>query len=96
MLLIGAALAYRAVHTWPVVRASLRREAVVSYAVGTFAHVLLCLGAISLLARAAGGLYVVAAALILELVRALSDIWVLFSGITTDGPPVERGEAGWD
>jgi hypothetical protein len=84
MLLIGALLAYRAARTWPIVRASLRREAVASYAVGTFAHILLCVGAISLLARTAGGLYVIAAALVLELVRALSDIWVLFSGITTD------------
>jgi modulator of FtsH protease len=97
MLLVGALLAYRATHTWSVVHASLRREAVISYMVGTFAHVLLCLGAISLLARTAGGLYVVAAALILELVRALSDIWVLFSGITTDqrqGTSSERGEVG--
>jgi modulator of FtsH protease len=84
MLLIGTVLAYRAVHTWPVVRASYRREAVVSYGVGAFAHVLLCLGAISLLTQTAGGLYIVAGALVLELVRALSDIWVLFSGITDD------------
>jgi modulator of FtsH protease len=84
MLLIGVVLTYRALHTWPVVRASLRREAVLSYAIGTFAHVLLCLGAISLLAEVAGGLYIVAGALVLELIRALSDIWVLFSGITAD------------
>jgi modulator of FtsH protease len=84
MLLIAVVLSYRALHTWPVVRASLRREAVLSYAIGAFAHILLCLGAIGLLAEAAGGLYVVAAALILELIRALSDIWVLFSGISTD------------
>jgi modulator of FtsH protease len=84
MLLIGVVLVYRAVHTWAVVRASLRREANLSYAIGTFAHVLLCLGAISLLAEAGGGLYIVAAALVLELIRALSDIWVLFSGITGD------------
>jgi modulator of FtsH protease len=97
MLLIGAALAYRGVHTWPTVRASLRREAVISYAIGIFAHVLLCLGAISVLAQTAGGLYVVAAALVLELVRALSDIWVLFSGITTDrqrATSTDRGEVG--
>jgi len=97
MLVIGAALVYRASHTWPVVRASLRREAVVSYYVGTFAHVLLCLGAISLLARVGGGLYVVAVALVLELVRALSDIWVLFSGITVDGQAAaqpQRSEVG--
>jgi modulator of FtsH protease len=84
MLLIGVVLVYRAVNTWAVVRASLRREAVLSYAIGTFAHVLLCLGAISLLAEAAGGLYIVAGALVIELIRALSDIWVLFSGITAD------------
>jgi hypothetical protein len=42
--------------------------------------VLLSLGAISLLARVGRGLDVVAAALVLELVRALSDIWVLLSG----------------
>jgi modulator of FtsH protease len=97
MLVIGAALTYRATHTWPVVRASLRREAVVSYRVGTFAHVLLCLGAVSLLARVGGGLYIVGAALVLELVRALSDIWVLFSGITVGEQPAaqpERGEVG--
>jgi len=97
MLVIGAALVYRASHTWPVVRASLRREAVVSYYVGTFAHVLLCFGAISLLARVGGGLYVVAATLVLELVRALSDIWVLFSGITIDGQAAaqpQRSEVG--
>jgi modulator of FtsH protease len=92
MLVIGAALAYRTAHTWPVVRASLRREAVVSYYVGALAHVLLCLGAISLLVRGGGGLYVVAAALVLELVRALSDIWVLFSGITVVGQPVAQAE----
>ena len=92
MLVIGAALTYRATHTWPVVRASLRREAVTSYWVGTFAHVLLCLGGISLLARAGGGLYVVATALVLELVRALSDIWVLFSGITMDPQFTEHAE----
>jgi modulator of FtsH protease len=91
LLVIGATLAFRAIHTWPVVKASLRQEAVISYAVGTFAHVLLCLGAISLLARTGGGLYIVAGALILELVRALSDIWVLFSGITTDAQPVASG-----
>jgi hypothetical protein len=86
LLAIGALLVYRAIHTWPIVRASLRREAVFSYAVGTLAHLLLCLGAISLLAEAAGGLYIVAGALVLELVRALSDIWVLFSGIPVIGP----------
>jgi modulator of FtsH protease len=84
MLLIGVALAYRAVHTWPVVKWSARREAAVSYAVGAFSHGLLCLGAISMLAQTGGGLYIVAGALVLELVRALSDIWVLFSGITAD------------
>jgi modulator of FtsH protease len=94
LLVIGAALVFRAIHTWPVVRASLRPEAVISYAVGTFAHVVLCLGAISLLARTAGGLYIVAAALILELVRALSDIWVLFSGIATDGERAAYGDRG--
>jgi hypothetical protein len=96
LLAIGAVLVYRATRTWPIVRASLRPEAVLSYAVGTLAHVVLCLGAIALLARTAGGLYIVAAALLLELVRALSDIWVLFSGITTDGPPgsVQSGERG--
>src|SRR5262249_19019621 len=31
MLLIGVFLVYRAAHTWPIVRASLRREAVISY-----------------------------------------------------------------
>jgi modulator of FtsH protease len=100
ILLIGLILAFRATHTWAVVRSSLRREAVVSYAVGTFGHVLLFLGAIGLLAEAAGGLYVIAAALLLELVRALSDIWVLFSGITTDaarGPaPAEQSGANAD
>jgi modulator of FtsH protease len=84
MLLIGVVLTYRGLHTWPVVRASLRREAVISYTIGLFAHLLLCLGAISLLAEVAGGLYVVAGALVLELIRALSDIWVLFSGIGSD------------
>jgi modulator of FtsH protease len=88
MLLIGLVLAFRAIHTWPVVRASLRREAVISYCVGTSAHIVLLVGAVSVLAQTGGGLYVVAGALVLELVRALSDIWVLFSGITTD---VERG-----
>ena len=99
ILLIGAVLVYRAVHTWPIVRSSLRREAVFSYAVGIFAHVLLCLGAISLLAQIAGGLYIVAGALVLELVRALSDIWVLFSGIPAIGPKetsaaADRGASG--
>jgi hypothetical protein len=56
---------------------------VISYSVGGLAHVLLTLGALSVLARTGGGLYIVAAALLLELIRALSDIWVLFSGITT-------------
>jgi modulator of FtsH protease len=97
-LAIGALLCFRAMRTWPLVRASLRREALISYAIGAFAHVLLCLGAISLLARTAGGLYVVAVALVLELVRALSDIWVLFSGITTDRPAAsvsgDRAESG--
>jgi modulator of FtsH protease len=92
MLVIGAALTYRASRTRPVVRASLRREAVVSYWVGTFAHVLLCLGAISLLARVGGGLYVVAAALVVELARALSEIWVLFSGITVGGQAAAQPE----
>jgi modulator of FtsH protease len=93
MLLIGVVLVYRAVHTWAVVRASLRREAVISYAIGLFAHMLLCLGAISLLAEAGGGLYIVAGALVLELIRALSDIWVLFSGISGDrvaAPAIDR------
>jgi hypothetical protein len=67
-------------------RAILRREAVFSYAVGTLAHLLLCLGAISLLAQTTGGHYIVAGALVLELVQALSDIWVLFSGIPAIGP----------
>jgi hypothetical protein len=35
MLAIGAPLVYRAVHTWPIVRATLRREAEISYAVTT-------------------------------------------------------------
>jgi len=52
-----------------------------SYVLGLIAHSLIILGAISLLARAGGGLYVVAAALVLALVRALSDIWILFTGI---------------
>jgi hypothetical protein len=95
MLLIGVVLTYRGLHTWPVVRASLRREAVISYTIGLFAHLLLCLGAISLLAEVAGGLYVVAGALVLELIRALSDIWVLFSGIGSDrvgAPPADQTE----
>ena len=39
------------------------------------------LGAIGLIVRAGGGLYVIAAALVLALERALSDIWTLFTGI---------------
>jgi hypothetical protein len=59
------------------------------------------LGAIALLARTAGGLYVVAGALVLELVRALSDVWVLFSGIPATGPhgvspTANRDEVGVD
>ena len=87
LLAIGVVLVYRSTRTWPIVRASMRAEARLSFAVGTFAHLVLCFGALALLARTAGGLYIVAGALLLELVRALSDIWVLFSGITTDGPP---------
>jgi hypothetical protein len=87
MLLIGALLIYRSVRTWPIVRAYTRNEAVISYSVGTFAHALLVAGALSVLARTGGGLYIVAAALLLELIRALSDIWVLFSGITTIAEP---------
>jgi modulator of FtsH protease len=83
-LLIGAALVYRSTRTWAPVRASGRHEALISYAIGTTAHVLICLGAIALLAEALGGMYLIASVLVLELVRALSDIWVLFSGITTD------------
>jgi hypothetical protein len=101
VLAIGTVLVYRAVHTWPLVRASLRREAEISYAVGTLSHLLLCWGAIALLARTAGGLYVIAGALVLELVRVLSDIWVLFSGIPAtvhDGmpPTADRPEIGVD
>jgi modulator of FtsH protease len=84
MLVIGAVLVYRSTRTWAYVRASGRHEAAISYAIGTAAHVLICFGAIALLAEVLGGMYVVASALVLELVRALSDIWVLFSGITTD------------
>ena len=91
MLLVGAVLAYRTARTWPVLRTSLSREAAMSYVAGAIAHSLIVLGAIGLLARAGGGLYVIAAALILALVRALSDIWILFTGIeeaaVTDPPP---------
>jgi hypothetical protein len=45
-----------------------------------------CASGRSLLAQTAGGLYIVAGALVLELVRALSDICLLFSGIPTIGP----------
>ena len=81
MLVIGAVLVYRTARTWPVLRAGLTREAAMSYALGAIAHSLIVLGAIGLIVRAGGGLYVVAAALVLALVRALSDIWILFTGI---------------
>ena len=81
MLVIGAVLVYRTARTWPVLRAGLTREAAISYALGAIAHSLIVLGAIGLIVRAGGGLYVVAAALVLALVRALSDIWILFTGI---------------
>ena len=91
MLLVGAVLAYRTARTWPVLRTSLSREAAMSYMAGAIAHSLIVLGAIGLLARSGGGLYVIAAALIVALVRALSDIWILFTGIeeaaVTDPPP---------
>jgi modulator of FtsH protease len=91
VLSIGAVLVYRSTRTWAHVRASGRHEAVISYTIGTAAHVLVCVGAITLLAKVAGGMYLIATALVLELVRALSDIWVLFSGIVTD-----RAGAGGD
>lgn len=81
ILFVGAALVYRTARTWLVLRTSPRREAVISYLVGVTAHSLLVLGAIGLLIRADGGLYVVAAALVLALVRALGDIWILFTGM---------------
>ena len=81
MLVIGAVLVYRTARTWPVLRAGLTREAAISYALGAIAHSLIVLGAIGLIVRAGGGLYVIAAALVLALVRALSDIWILFTGI---------------
>ena len=81
VLLVSAVLVFRTARTWPVLRTGLTREAVTSYLVGVIAHSLIVLGAIGLLARAGGGLYVVAAALVLALVRALSDIWILFTGI---------------
>ena len=81
MFLIGAVLVYRTARTWPVLRAGLTREAAISYALGAIAHSLIVLGAIGLIVQAGGGLYVVAAALVLALVRALSDIWILFTGI---------------
>ena len=91
MLLVGAVLAYRTARTWPVLRTSLSREAAMSYVAGAIAHSLIVLGAIGLLVRAGGGLYVIAAALILALVRALSDIWILFTGMeeaaAADPPP---------
>jgi len=69
----------------------------VSYLLGVIAYSLIVAGAISLLARAGGGLYVVAAALVLALVRALGDIWILFTGIeqaAATGPTaaVERND----
>ena len=81
MFFIGAVLVYRTARTWPVLRAGLTREAAISYALGAIAHSLIVLGAIGLIVQAGGGLYVVAAALVLALVRALSDIWILFTGI---------------
>ena len=81
MFVIGAVLVYRTARTWPVLRAGLTREAAMSYALGAIAHLLIVLGAIGLIVRAGGGLYVIAAALVLALVRALSDIWTLFTGI---------------
>ena len=81
ILLVGAVLVYRTARTWPVLRTGITREAAVSYLVGVTAHSLIVLGAIGLLARVGGGLYVVAAALVLALVRALSDIWILFTVI---------------
>jgi hypothetical protein len=48
---------------------------------GAAAHSLIVLGAVGLALRAGGGLYVVAAALVLALVRALGDIWILFTGM---------------
>jgi modulator of FtsH protease len=96
MLLIGAVLLYRTARTWPVLRTGLTREATVSYALGAVAHSLLVLGSISLLARAGGGLYVVAAALVLALVRALSDIWILFTGIEEAGASRSTAALGPD
>jgi modulator of FtsH protease len=84
MLLVGAVLTYRTARTWPVLRTNLSREAAVSYLAGAIAHSLIVLGGIALLAHAGGGLYVIAAALILALVRALSDIWILFTRIGED------------
>jgi modulator of FtsH protease len=81
ILFVGAVLAYRTARTWPVLRTSPRREAMISYLAGVTAHSLMVLGAIGLLIRVGGGLYVVAAALVLALVRALSDIWILFTAM---------------
>ena len=96
MLVIGAVLVYRTARTWPVLRAGLTREAAISYALGAIAHSLIVLGAIGLIVRAGGGLYVIAAALVLALVRALSDIWILFTGIEEAGASRSTAALGPD
>jgi hypothetical protein len=97
ILFVGTVLVYRTARTWPVLRTGLSHEAAMSYAVGGIAHSLIVLGAIGLLARAGRGLYVIAIALVLALVRALSDIWVLFTAIaeadlTGSGATPERDD----
>jgi hypothetical protein len=61
MLFVGAVMVYRTARTWPVLRTGLTHEAGMSYVLRVITHSLIVLGAISLLARAGGGLYVVAA-----------------------------------
>ena len=97
MLCVGAVLAYRTARTWPVLRTRLTREAGLSYLGGAITHALIVLGAIGLLARVGGGLYVAGAGLVLALVRTLIDVWILFTGfeqgaLTGCVPAPEHGD----
>jgi modulator of FtsH protease len=85
-VIAGAALELRAAGTVAVLRARTSREGWASWAVAVTGNLLVLAGGVSLLAGTGGGLYLVASGLVIVLIRAVYDIWRLFTAASAPDP----------
>lgn len=84
-IVIALPLLGRAARSASVLKArAAGREPWITWATAALADVLLLVGGVGLVGRGAGGLYVVAAALMLMTGRAMTVVWVLFVSLSQE------------